>query len=105
MAAHLHAGDVDVVAGQDRAHRADDARLVAVVGDEHVAGERAVESEAVDLHDGGVVAIPAHGDVVGEGAVVPAHDLEGEVGRPRGLGVAGDDAEADAAFSPRGAGR
>ena len=78
-ATDLHPGDIDVVAGQKGADRADDTRLVAVMGDEHVASERAVEGKAVDLHDGGVVAVPAHGDVVRQGTVVAADDLEGKV--------------------------
>ena len=43
---------------------ADDARLVVVMGDEHVAGKRSLQREAIDLHDPGVLAIPGHLDVV-----------------------------------------
>ena len=81
MATHLHPRDVDVVACQDRSDGPDDARLVTVVGDQHVAGQRAIERESVDLHDRGILAVPDHRNVVRKArSVIAADDFEREVG-------------------------
>ena len=81
--AQLHPRDIDVVAREDRSDRSDHAGLVAMVGDQHVAGQRAVERETVDLHDGGVMAVPDDGDVVRQQPVFAPDDLEREIGQSR----------------------
>ena len=58
MTTDLHPGDIDVVAARIVPTAADHARLIAVVGDQHVAGQRAVERKSVDLHDRSIMAVP-----------------------------------------------
>ena len=54
VTADLHAGNVDAVLAQDRPEGPDHARLVVVVGNQHLSRERALQREAIDRDDPGV---------------------------------------------------
>src|SRR5215212_1515666 len=98
MPTYLHSRDIDVMARKDHPYRTDDAGLIAVVGDQDVAGQGAVERESINFHDGGILPVPNDRNVVGKRSIIGPNDFKGEVRQPRGISVAADDAYPDAVF-------
>src|SRR5690606_22879470 len=84
--ADLHAGDVDAVLAQDHANVTNHAGAIAVMSNQHVAGQGLAEREAVHFHNPDLAGIPAHCHVV-DGFVAYLESELDHVGRPNVHGV------------------